>query len=61
MQDKNLHILHSQEHGFWCPGEARSQGISNNDTEYVEPKNSVPASKGLTQLYSWTRDRLRNS
>ena len=24
-------ILHSQYHGCWCPGDARSQGISNHD------------------------------
>ena len=31
MFDKNLPILHSQYHGCWCPGGARSQGISDHD------------------------------
>ena len=29
-------ILHSQYYGCWCPGDARSQGISNHDIDYVE-------------------------
>ena len=36
-QDKNLIILHSQYHGCWCPGNARSQGLSNHDIYYTEP------------------------
>ena len=31
MWDKDLPILHSQHHGCWWPGDARSQGISNHD------------------------------
>ena len=31
-------ILHSQYHGCWCPGDARSQCISNHDIDYVEQK-----------------------
>ena len=34
--DKNVHILHSQYQGRWCPGDARSQGINNHDIYYVE-------------------------
>ena len=30
--------LHNQYHGFWCPGNARSQSISNHDFDYVETK-----------------------
>ena len=33
---QNLPILHSQYHGCWCPGNARSQGISKNDIYFVE-------------------------
>ena len=29
-------ILQSQYHGCWCPGDARSQGISIDDIYYVE-------------------------
>ena len=29
MQEKHLLISHSQNHGCWCPGDARSQGISS--------------------------------
>ena len=35
--DKNLSILQSQYHGYWCPGDARSQGISNHRIYYVQP------------------------
>ena len=37
IQDKHLLILHGQYHGCWCPGNARSQGSSNHDIDYVEP------------------------
>ena len=29
--------LHNQYHGCWCPGDARSQGISNHDIDLVKP------------------------
>ena len=35
--DNNLPILRCQYNGYWCPGEARSQGISSNGIQYVEP------------------------
>ena len=28
----------SQYHGGWCPGDIRSQGISNHDTDLVKPR-----------------------
>ena len=31
--DKDQHTLHSQYHGFWCPGDIRSQGISSHDID----------------------------
>ena len=34
---KNLPIPHSQYHRCWCPGDARSQGISNHDIYFFEP------------------------
>ena len=37
IQDKYLAILHNQYHGCWRPGVARSQGISNHDTDLVKP------------------------
>ena len=37
----DLRILHKQYHGCWCPGDARSQGISNHDIDQVKPRNSV--------------------
>ena len=36
-QDKNLIVLHGQYQGWWCPGDAMSQGINNHDIYYVEP------------------------
>ena len=33
---QELTILHNQYHGYWCPGDARSQGIINHDIDYVE-------------------------
>ena len=37
-KDKDLSILHSQYHGCWCPGDARSQGINNHDIDLVKPR-----------------------
>ena len=33
--DKDLLILHSQYHGFWWPGDSRSQGISSQGIDPV--------------------------
>ena len=33
---QNLPILHSQYHGYWFPGDVRSQGISSHDIELVK-------------------------
>ena len=38
----DLPTIHSQYHGYWWPGDARSQGISNRDTYYIEPAWFVP-------------------
>ena len=35
-------FLHGQYHGCWWPGDARSQGISNNDIQYVKPNKFGP-------------------
>ena len=33
------HVLHGQYHECWCPSDARSQGIiNNNDIGYVKPE-----------------------
>ena len=37
VDEKDLPILHNQYHGCWCPGDARSQGISNPDIDLVKP------------------------
>ena len=37
-KDKDLLILHGQYYGSWCPGDARSQGISNRDIDLVKPR-----------------------
>ena len=29
---------HSQYHGCWCPGDARSQDISSYDIDIVKPR-----------------------
>ena len=36
--DQDLHILHSQYHGCWCPGDVRRQGISSHDIDLVKPR-----------------------
>ena len=33
--DQDLHILHSQYHGCWCPGDVSSQGINSHDIDLV--------------------------
>ena len=37
-QDEYLHILHSQYHYCWCPGDLRSQGISSHDIDQDKPR-----------------------
>ena len=34
--NQKLNYLHSQYHGYGCPGDARSQGISNHDIYCVD-------------------------
>ena len=36
--DKYLPILHSQYHGCWCPGDARSQDSSSCDIDLIKPR-----------------------
>ena len=40
MEDRDLPILHSQYHGCWWPGDARSQGISSHGADLVLLKYS---------------------
>ena len=35
---QGLQILYYQHHGRWCPGAARSQGISNHDIDLIKPR-----------------------
>ena len=51
-QDKDLLIRHSQNHGCWWPGDARSQGISNRGIDPVLLKYSSLNTKGLTHWFS---------
>ena len=37
MEDTASFILYSQYHGYWCPGDARSQGIKGSGIELVVP------------------------
>ena len=40
LSDNNIPFSHSQCHGCWCPGDARSQGINNNGIDLVLPEQS---------------------
>ena len=42
-----LRQQHSQYHGCWWPGNARSQGISNHDIDEVEPDYFIPCMLGV--------------
>ena len=63
MEDKDLFILHSQYHGCWWPGDARSQDISSHDIHLVFPEYSsfcvrrvnsaLAAQEGLTFHIAW--------
>ena len=46
-------LLHSQYHCCWCPGYARSQGISNHDIDLVMPRYVSPLHQGLIQIHIW--------
>ena len=43
---QDLHILHNQYHGCWCPGDARSQGFNSHDIDLVKPIIRSPHVKG---------------
>ena len=50
MEDKDLFILHNQYHGYWWPGDARSQVISNHGIHLgLSPLYSVHQINGLVQ------------
>ena len=59
ISDKNLPISHSQYHGCWCPGGARSQNTSNHDIDCVEPKKIGPCTLMFNKQQRW--ERLHNS
>ena len=42
-------MLHSQYQGYWCSGDARSQGMSSHDIYYVEPNLFDPR----TLRFNW--------
>ena len=44
--------LLTQYHGCWCPADARSQGICNNDIDLVKPSLLGPAREGLNTLFA---------
>ena len=47
----NLPILHSPYLEYWCPGDARSQGISNHDIYYVDPNWNGPRTSKVKMSY----------
>ena len=49
--DKDLHILYSQCYGCWCPGDVRSQGISNHDIDLVKPSWLGPRTSRVKICY----------
>ena len=59
VQGKDLSRLLSQYHGCWWPGDTRSQVITDNGIDLVEP-NSVPACWGLMSLITATHDPLHH-
>ena len=40
MEDEDPFILHTQDHGCWCPGGSRSQGINSPNIDLVNPEYS---------------------
>ena len=50
MEDKDSFILHSQHHVCWCPGYARSQGISSHGIDLVLPGYSGFSTIGVNAL-----------
>ena len=46
-----MFILHSQYHGCWCPGDARSQGISSHGIDLVLPVSAPSKVKYLHVLF----------
>ena len=54
LEDKTLPILHSQYHGVWCPGDAKSQGISSQAIDLICLKysgSSIKSVIGMANLF----------
>ena len=49
MTNGDVFILYIQHHGYWCPGDAKSQGISSHDTDLLSPEYFSSAPDGLTE------------
>ena len=46
-----MYLQFIQYHGCWCPGDSRSQGINNNDTDYAEAEQfGAPNVKGKLMM-----------
>ena len=60
LNDKKLVILHSQYHGCWWPGEARSQGISRHGIDLALTQNIPVSTPGRVNMHriSFTTVRL---
>ena len=51
-------IWHSQYHGCWCPGDARSQDISIYDISYVKPEEFGSRTLKVNVLYLTTNSTV---
>ena len=49
----------SQYHGCWCPGDARSQGISNNDIDLVKLRKLGPRTLRVKILQGLEPPKIR--
>ena len=52
MEEKYQPILHSQYHGGWCHGDARSQGISNHGIGLVHLEYCSSSNKKIKRSLS---------
>ena len=48
----------SQYPSCWWPSDARSQGISNHNIDFLNWGNPIPIHEGLTVLHEWLKRRL---
>ena len=58
IEDKDQYSLYSHFHSGWCPGDARSHGISSNDIALVLPEYSSFNTRRVSTL--WPRQNGRH-